>query len=253
MPKIIKLTESDLARIVKRVISEQSNAVNIPMVWELSKKLGLKYSKPMGPDQVFFHYGDKASLAKQQIWMDITNNKPMTITVQDERGVKEFPASTPIDKIVNYAKGSTNYKKLTDSEPKDSIKEQLNDRAGDLYADINSLIDFKYNDVDYEDVANVLENILRGVKAQSYRNKKGIKPISSAEVLKNFGLKKNFGLNEQQDEKETMLKRLMRKLKGVSDKQLEYNIENDLPWDWKGSKEGFYEKMEPRKKYSGSN
>ena len=71
--------------------------------------------------------------------------------------------------------------------------------------------------------------------------------------MKNFGLKKNFGLNEQQDEKETMLKRLMRKLKGVSDKQLEYNIENDLPWDWKGSKEGFYEKMEPRKKYSGSN
>lgn len=60
-------------------------------------------------------------------------------------------------------------------------------------------------------------------------------------------------INEQQDEKETMLKRLMRKLKGVSDKQLEYNIENDLPWDWKGSKEGFYEKMEPRKKYSGSN
>jgi len=126
MKRVVRLTESDLARIVKRVISEQSNAVNIPMVWELSKKLGLKYSKPMGPDQVFFHYGNKASLSKQKIWMDITNNKPMTITVQDERGVKEFPASTPIDKIVNYAKGSANYKKLTGSEPKDSIKEQDN-------------------------------------------------------------------------------------------------------------------------------
>ena len=125
MKKIVRLTESDLVRIIKRVISEQSNDVNIPMVWELSKKLGLKYSTPNGPDQVFFHYGNNPSWSKQQIWVDITNNKPMTITIQDERGVKEFPASTPIDKIVNYAKGSTNYKKLTDSEPKDSIKEQL--------------------------------------------------------------------------------------------------------------------------------
>jgi len=43
------------------------------------------------------------------------------------------------------------------------------------------------------------------------------------------------------------------KLKGVSEEQLQYNIENGLPWDWNGSKEGFYEKMEPRKNYSGSN
>ena len=32
----------------------------------------------------------------------------------------------------------------------------------------------------------------------------------------------------------------MRKLKGVSSEQLKYNMENDLPWDWTGSKEGFY-------------
>jgi len=43
------------------------------------------------------------------------------------------------------------------------------------------------------------------------------------------------------------------KLKGVSEDQLQYNIENGLPWDWKGSKEGFYEKMESRQNYSGSN
>ena len=68
------------------------------------------------------------------------------------------------------------------------------DRTGDLYADINSLIDDEYNDVDYEDVANVLENILRGIKAQSHRNKKGMKPISKNDILK------NFGLNEQEEE-----------------------------------------------------
>jgi len=42
-------------------------------------------------------------------------------------------------------------------------------------------------------------------------------------------------------------------LKGVSDEKLKYNIENNLPLGWKGSKEGFYEKMEPRKNYTGSN
>ena len=31
------------------------------------------------------------------------------------------------------------------------------------------------------------------------------------------------------------------------------NMENDLPWDWTGSKEGFYDKMEPRRRNSGSN
>ena len=58
-------------------------------------------------------------------------------------------------------------------------------------------------------------------------------------------------IEEQQDE--TLMKKIMRKLKGVSDEQLEYNIKNNLPWDWKGSKEGFYEKMEGKKDYKGSN
>lgn len=63
----------------------------------------------------------------------------------------------------------------------------------------------------------------------------------------------NKVITEQENEKETLLKKLMRKLKGVSNEQLKYNMENHLPWDWTGSKEGFYEKMEPRKKHSGSN
>jgi hypothetical protein len=48
-------------------------------------------------------------------------------------------------------------------------------------------------------------------------------------------------------------KSIMMKIKGVSDEQIQYNIDNDLPLNWKGSKEGYYEKMEPRGDYSGSN
>jgi hypothetical protein len=64
-------------------------------------------------------------------------------------------------------------------------------------------------------------------------------------------MKKVIRLNE--NEMSSLIKKITAKLKGVSEKQIQYNIEHDLPWDWKGSKEGFYEKMEPKKKNSGSN
>jgi len=51
----------------------------------------------------------------------------------------------------------------------------------------------------------------------------------------------------------SLIKKVIAKLKGVSDKQIQYNMENGLPWDWKGTKEGFYENIEPRKKSSGFN
>jgi hypothetical protein len=60
-------------------------------------------------------------------------------------------------------------------------------------------------------------------------------------------------ISEEEKTKESMVQKLMRKLKGVDDKQLEYNIKNDLPWDWRGSKEGYYDKIEGRKNYGGSN
>jgi len=56
-----------------------------------------------------------------------------------------------------------------------------------------------------------------------------------------------------EEKKESLMQKLMRKLKGVSDEQLKYNIENDLPWDWAGTKEGFLEKMERSNRNSGSN
>jgi len=51
----------------------------------------------------------------------------------------------------------------------------------------------------------------------------------------------------------SLIKKEVVKLKGVSDDQIKYNMKHDLPWDWNGSKEGFYEKMEPKRKHSGSN
>jgi len=60
-------------------------------------------------------------------------------------------------------------------------------------------------------------------------------------------------ISEEEKRKEGVIEKLMRKLKGVSDEQLNYNIKNDLPWDWKGTKEGYYENMQKSKRYTGSN
>lgn len=61
-------------------------------------------------------------------------------------------------------------------------------------------------------------------------------------------------ISEKEDsKKESTIERIIRKLKGISDDKLIYNMENNLPWDWKGTKEGYFEKYEPRKNSSGSN
>jgi len=57
---------------------------------------------------------------------------------------------------------------------------------------------------------------------------------------------------EQEKEKVSLIKKLMIKLKGVSDEQLKYNSKHNLPWDWKGSKEGYYESIEGKVARNGS-
>jgi hypothetical protein len=42
-----------------------------------------------------------------------------------------------------------------------------------------------------------------------------------------------------EDINESTLKMIKQKLKGVSDDQVIHNMKNDLPWDWKGSKESY--------------
>jgi len=111
------------------------------------------------------------------------------------------------------------------------------------------------NDADWFDKVKITNNDFNEWK-NNYINAKG-------ETLKRWGTT-NENLEIRKVVREVMsevfenydmsfLEKLKLKLKGVSEDQLQYNIENGLPWDWKGSKEGFYEKMEPRQNYSGSN
>ncbi len=77
--------------------------------------------------------------------------------------------------------------------------------------------------------------------------KTGIKEIEILDKIK------NKIMSEDTYHKLSLKDRLKIKLAGISDDKVIYNLNNNLPIDWKGSKEGFYEKMEPRKNYTGSN
>jgi hypothetical protein len=90
--------------------------------------------------------------------------------------------------------------------------------------------------------------LMTGTTKTNYDTTSGGTKQKDAQVVENIIRKI---VRENKDE--SMVQKLMRKLKGVSDKQLKYNVENDLPWDWKGSKEGYYEKMENKRHNSGSN
>jgi len=52
---------------------------------------------------------------------------------------------------------------------------------------------------------------------------------------------------------ESLLRKLGMLLKNISDEQLDYNMKNNLPWDWNGTKEGYYEYIGDTKYNSGSN
>ena len=70
-------------------------------------------------------------------------------------------------------------------------------------------------------------------------NKTGLSEKYILEKITNF-------LNEDTYHKLSLLDRLKIKLAGIDDEKVLYNLNNGLPIDWKGSKEGYYEKMEPR-------
>lgn len=59
-------------------------------------------------------------------------------------------------------------------------------------------------------------------------------------------------INEDTYHKLSLMDKLKIKLAGIDEDQVLYNLNNNLPIDWKGTKEGYYEKMNPRKNYGGS-
>lgn len=68
------------------------------------------------------------------------------------------------------------------------VNEQLEDKSGDLYSDINKLIDYEYSDMEAEEIVDVLENILDNMKGRSHRERNKIGSLTKDDVLKNWNM-----------------------------------------------------------------
>jgi hypothetical protein len=53
------------------------------------------------------------------------------------------------------------------------VSEDIGDKTGNLYSDINKLIDMEYSELEADEVIDVLENILDSLRGSSERKKRG--------------------------------------------------------------------------------
>lgn len=60
-------------------------------------------------------------------------------------------------------------------------------------------------------------------------------------------------IREDERHELSLMDKIKIKIAGISDDQVIYNLNNGLPIDWEGTAEGYREKMEGTKNYSGSN
>jgi hypothetical protein len=86
----------------------------------------------------------------------------------------------------------------------------------------------------------------------TFENIKNI--VEKTGLSEKYIIEKIVGLvNEDTRQKLSLLDKLKIKIAGIDDDQVIYNLNNNLPIDWKGTKEGYYEKMNPTNLNIGSN
>jgi hypothetical protein len=169
MEKIVKLTESDITNMVKRVMNEQMN-----------------YSKLSS-----CKLGDTGKLVKQGNIIALSSNSPFCRVNLDfltsGAGAPRSGSSTPTTGGGGKPmSGSSTPTTVGVGGAKKMVKENLSSRTGDLYAGINELIDREFDDVEPSEVVRILSNILKHHEGKVYRKKHNINPISKDEVLRNF-------------------------------------------------------------------
>lgn len=278
MKKVIRLTESELVKLVKKVIKEEeeqeaiSQIENNPTASDAAESVESLSQEEQeylanfikrNPDG-FKKLVQKELKSQQSNKLteedDDEKEMPMKKSFEDEYGMsrKEFDIRKLIQKIVGYTAVGAGLATLPAAALisggvaaglgvtalvgyllKDAAFYQKNDRFQYGSGQQKGGINYKASDLaDYEDSMT-----------ESYIRKK-VTRLSESDFNR---IVRRVVNESSKDDKESMMKKIMRKLKGISDDQLKYNIDNNLPWDWNGTKEGYYEKMEPRRKNAGSN
>jgi hypothetical protein len=226
MKKVVKLTESDLTKLVKRVMNESAifdelkgyyqkcgssrpNSISnrfADSIYDSIDGIGTDEGRLIQTFSDFKTFNDFCSTRasyynsyKSDMLEDIDNDvdsdevwKKLSRIVRDlyykQSNKKES------DLLANAIKcGHKSIEEYKNSgwscKGSGIVKENLSDRKGDLYSSINKLIDREFDDVESSVIVDVLSDILDNHKGRSHRKKHNIKDISSDDVRRHWNKK----------------------------------------------------------------
>ena len=217
MKKIVKLTESDLANMVKRVMNESVVFDELkgyyskcyrqsptPTSNRIADEIydSIDYQTPTraaGKIQLVMSLGtsgirtDEGKLIgafkKLKSFDEFCSTKSSYSRIYHSDMLNDIDGDVDEDEI--WKQLSRTVRDLYDRRPSRDVsgrivKESLSNRTGDLYSAINEIIDSEFDDLEPSEIVRVLSNITKHHEGMSYRKKHNINPISKDEVLRNF-------------------------------------------------------------------
>lgn len=256
------IKKEDIIRFTDNLINEAKNKEDkkdkvhtvkwdrcVKAVEEKNKKNGTNY-KPEAVCTSSLGYKDsikKSHRKKEDIEETTTFGSvfgggfPVTPMFAAKKG-KHIPSKKPI------WKGGQIVQKINESKLLDEIN-KIKWVKGGKYVKIKDRC-AKYNNKPWcsqgaiDNPLELSDNTFENIKNIS--NKTGLSEDFIVEKIKNI-------VKENTYQELSFMDKLKIKLAGISEDQVIYNLNNDLPIDWKGTKEAYYEKMEPKSGNIGSN
>ncbi len=120
----------------------------------------------------------------------------------------------------------------------------IENRIQQINEELDSLSEKKYSDSASNFIGKEISHLM---KDKGYSHERAV----AASI--NIARDKGYKVPSNESEAPSAIEKIKATLKGVSEKQREYNKENNLPLDWKGTKEGYHEFITNKKRHSGSN
>ena len=226
--KKIKLSQTHLKDMVKKILAEES---------------GEKKECPKG---MYWCNVDKICKPESQKIDDLKSTEEVSEAVgfvKTYANELEDHINSFIDVVCGHIKDQVATKQLYGEEAIIQRLYQLLVEEGELHAPVQELInlidslpDKKERPVGFRGSYMTELDESNGVKRDLYT------PLKLA--------KQGEFVEEEQD---SLLNRIMAKIKGISVEQTEYNKKHGLPLDWGGSKEGYHEFITNKRFHSGSN
>ena len=230
--KKIKLSQTHLKDMIKKVLSEgdvKKKECPKGMYWCNIDKICKPDSQKMGSGK-----------STEEVSEAIGFTKTYSGELSDH--IKAF-----VDVVCGHIKEQVTQKELYGDEAIVQRLYQLLVDEGELHSPVQELIH----------LLDSLPDKKRGRLGfrGSYQTKKDLEESNGVkkELYKTLRLSKQGEFNEQDEREDSLLSKIMAKIKGVSVQQMEYNKDHGLPLDWMGSKEGYHEFITNKRFHSGSN